>query len=62
MNKKKLVLTGNLHPELTVLGLKAGDEFTNYSGPHKNGAVHFLFTGTAVPQNCSAWADNYKIV
>lgn len=59
---KKLELTGNLHPELVALGLQKGDQFSNFSGPHKNGAVHFTVSENPVSQSCSVWPENYKII
>ena len=52
----KIKLIGELHPELTALGLKAGDivEATRCN-TSKTGVVHFVVNG----QVCSLWPDNY---
>ncbi len=57
-------LIGTLHPELTSLGLKPGDEI--HATPDqvgKAGAMYFQVNHrSGITQNCVVWPDNYEIV
>jgi hypothetical protein len=57
-------LTGELHPELTCLGLKDGDIIRNAVMPDDNqkGVVHFDLIYCTHTICCSVWPDNYKII
>jgi hypothetical protein len=65
----RIKLTGELHPELLSLGLKAGDIINN-AGPGQKGPdiktdtgqLYFDVHGYVVPQTCVVWPDNYEIL
>lgn len=58
---KAIRLKGNLHPELTCLGLKEGDVIRNIQKIVPTGAVHFNVQHT-IPVECVVYPDNYEIV
>jgi len=59
----KVRLTGNIDPELEILGLKPGDELEVTPDPvSKVGGCHFTKYKNGWPFNCSIWPDNYEKV
>lgn len=59
----KIKLTEGIDPELTILGLKAGDELEVTKDPvSKVGGCHFTQYKNGHPFNCSIWPDNYEII
>lgn len=59
----KVKLTGDLDPELEILGLKPGDEIEVQPDPvSKAGGCHFTRYLNGHPFNCSIWPDNYEII
>ncbi|MBV5313791.1 MAG: hypothetical protein JZU47_10880 [Prolixibacteraceae bacterium] len=57
----KIRLTGDIDPELTILGLKQGDELEVIPDPNsKAGCCHFTKYLNGYPFNCSIWPDNYE--
>jgi hypothetical protein len=56
----KIRLKGELHPELTRLGLKAGDIIENATIDKSNGGANFdVFY--VITNHCVVYADNYEI-
>lgn len=57
----KIELKGELHPELEILGLKAGD-IVDATPSGKVGAMHFVTYHRGWRYDCSVWPDNYTVV
>ncbi len=58
----KIQLIGDLHPELTAIGLAVGDIIEAIPDPVSQvGGMHFsrYYNGRTV--NCSIWPENYQI-
>ena len=59
----KIRLIGDLHPELTSIGLKVNDEvFAQKCPVSKVGAVHFQVKKGDHTYNCTVWTENYEII
>lgn len=59
----KIKLTEGIDPELTILGLKSGDELEVTEDPvSKVGCCHFTAYKNGHSFNCSIWPDNYEII
>jgi len=54
-------LIGELHCELTGLGLKSGDVIRNHTKPDKRGAIYFDIYYNGTIQSCVVWSNNYEI-
>jgi hypothetical protein len=57
----KIRLKGEIHPELTRLGLRTGDVIENAMIQKSNGAAYFT-TYCLGRNECVVYADNYEIV
>jgi hypothetical protein len=54
----KIILKGDLHPELLILGLKPGDEIN--ANIQKNKAAYFTIHTYCIPVECVVYPDNYE--
>jgi hypothetical protein len=59
----KIRLKGEIDPELTALGLKAGDEIEVTKDPQsKVGCCHFTRYRNQRDFACSIWPENYDVI
>lgn len=61
--KGNAILIGDLHPELTMLGIKTGDHVNLILDRNsKSGAAHFQTTYNGFTIECTVWPDNYTLI
>lgn len=59
----KIKLKGDLHPELTALGLKAGDEVeATFLTSNETNQMYFQKSYKGFKMDCVVWPDNFEVI